>query len=122
MLSVTQFTTTLVLFTGVTLILGFARAFPNRAPVLKHLIAFISLVLLGYLARSSFWEYIGHHDLAGYYKTDINVFFDLIVFWGTLHGHMAILGMIPEDERGKYTFLTAWTYPPRMLFSKWLGR
>lgn len=90
-----------------TLLIGYARALVSRQSAISHLVESICLVFFAYTARSVYWD-------SGLFIPieELNIVFNLIAIWGGVHGHIAFLKMIPDEDRPHWRVFTAWLYPP----------
>lgn len=119
-------TSILAALTMLTLVVGYLRALTTENGTVFHLAMSICLVFLSYVCRTVYWGDAIPYAPPRLDKGSVNWIFDVVAIWGGLHGHMAIYRMIPNDERKRWSILTAWAYPPFVLtkplrrFMRWL--
>jgi H+/gluconate symporter-like permease len=105
----------LVAFLVGTLTVGYGRALGTKNSAVLHLVVGMMLVFTAYIMRSVYWDILpdaASWTVKAVVGRDVNIFFDAIVIWGALHGHLAVYLMIPSSERKYWSVLTAWLYPP----------
>jgi hypothetical protein len=100
--------------TLLAMLVGFVRIVMVVSKAGFHLSLCLLLISLAYLLRADWWEfhYIIRQIVNIEFRLQQNTFFNMLAFWGSLHGHYALYMTIPEEDRNGWNIFNAWVYPP----------